>query len=37
VEGDRVAGDDIDVVDRAKCDECGTCVAACPNDAIVLD
>ena len=24
-------------VDPKKCDECGTCISVCPQDAIVLD
>jgi ferredoxin len=28
-------GDDIYVIDAAKCDDCATCVDSCPSEAII--
>ena len=28
-------GDDVYLIDTAKCDDCGLCADICPNDAIV--
>jgi ferredoxin len=25
------------IADQKKCDECGTCISVCPQDAIILD